>query len=102
MTINQKIKLIKVRQEYQLEHANEYGKKAEMLEKILNAKNELSGYVIGYHTPAGTNWCYTIEIVNVEGELYEIVKRFGQTIAADWIGLPEYTEQDLKINENEL
>lgn len=97
MTTNQKIKLIKVRQDYQLEHTEEYGKKAEILKRILNAKNELSGYIVGRHTPANANWSYEIQIVSVEGELYEIVKRFGQVIAADWIGLPEYNTEDLKL-----
>lgn len=57
---------------------------------------------MGRHTPANANWSYEIQIVSVEGELYEIVKRFGQVIAADWIGLPEYNMEDLRINEEEL
>lgn len=98
MTTYEKIKLIKDRQEYQLKNNIE----RETLEKILNCKNDLSGYLIGYHTPANANWSYEVELVTVDGKLFEIVKRFGETIAAAFVSLPAYSINDLRINENEL
>lgn len=97
MTIYNKIKEIKKRQQYQLDHAKEYGRHAEVLKQILEADNTPTGYEIGYHCPAGANWCYSVKLVKVEGELYEIVEQFGHAVAAAWVCLFEYNINDLTL-----
>ena len=88
MTANQRIKQIKQREEYQIAANDEITAEIKKLKEIEHA--ELYGYPIDYHTPAGANWCYRIELVMFNGRTYEVVKSFGRIIHACYTSLYNY------------
>lgn len=88
MTANQRIKEIEKREAYQLDYNDEIAEDIKKLKAIEH--KELYGIPMDYHTPAGANWCYRIELVSFNGRLYETVKAFGKIIHACYDALENY------------
>ena len=54
-----------------------YGKDNEVVARMVEIGLQPSGHVIAYYTPSGANWAYQIGIYKVNGDMYELVTRFG-------------------------
>ena len=51
---------------------------------------------IAYYTPSNANWSYTIGMVKVGNNTYDVVTRFGEILALRLTQIPEYKEEDMK------
>ena len=90
MTANQRIKQIEKREQYQLEYNDEISAEIKKLKSIEH--KELYGYPLDYHTPAGANWSYQIEMIMFNGRTYEVVKCFGHIIHACYTSIYNYED----------
>ena len=65
---------------------------AEEIKKLKECHRQLNGITIGYHTPAGANWAYVIEIISYNGRIYKTVQVFGRIQHAAYMSIMNYED----------
>lgn len=54
-----------------------WGSEDEQIKQFIADGVQPVGHVLAYYMPSGANWSWQIGIYNVDGELYELLTRFG-------------------------
>ena len=55
---------------------------------------EMGGLEVGYYTPGGCNWSYRVIIASLDGELWQVVTRFGEVMGGRKLTLKNYETEE--------